>query len=299
MKILLGTPILLLICATAFWGGNVVVGKFSLNYMTGIELSFWRWLLAFLLLFPFAIKSVIADRRYYQENFRFVALLSILSVSVYNTFQYLALHWTGAINISVVAASVPALIFALTWLTGQERANLAQKMGLLLALGGVLYMVFRGDLERLLSMQLNPGDLLMFVAVIAWAFYSVLFKKVPTQIGKLGLLLVQISIGTLGVLPFYLFASGIDADFKLEVPVVLILTYVALFPSLLSFFFWNRAVQLGGANQAAMFCNLIPVFATLLAVFFLDEKLAIFHIVGMIVVFIGISLSIYGRKLLT
>ncbi len=299
MKSLLGTPVFLLILATAFWGGNTVVGKFALNYMTGIELSFWRWVMAFLLLLPITIKFVIADRHYYRANILFVIFISVLSVSIYNTFQYLALQWTGAINVSVVAASVPALIFALTWLMGQERANTIQKVGLLLALVGVLYMAFRGDLERLKNLEVNPGDLLMFVAVVAWAVYSVLVKKIPGEVSKLGLLLVQIFIGTLGILPFYLYTFNPETSIPIDVDVVLIVAYVAIFPSILSFFFWNRAVLLGGANQAAMFCNLIPVFATLLAVFFLDEKLALFHMVGMVVVFVGILLSIYGRKFLT
>jgi len=299
MKTILGTPILLLIFATAFWGGNAVVGKFALNYMSGIELSFLRWVLAFSLLFPFAIKLAIRDRVYYLQHFRFIAFLSLLSVSIYNTFQYLALQWTGAINVSVVAASVPAVIFAMTWLLGQERANTTQKSGLLLALIGVLYMAFRGEWARMLSLQFNQGDLLMFVAVVSWATYSVLFKKVPTHIDKLGLLLVQMFIGTLGILPFYFLMTDAGTGIPLNTPVLLILAYVAIFPSLLSFFFWNRAVLLGGANQAAMFCNLIPVFATLLAVLFLDEQFTHFHMVGMAVVFIGILLSTYGRKALT
>jgi len=160
-------------------------------------------------------------------------------------------------------------------------------------------MAFRGEWARMLSLQFNQGDLLMFVAVVSWATYSVLFKKVPTHIDKLGLLLVQMFIGTLGILPFYFLMTDAGTGIPLNTPVLLILAYVAIFPSLLSFFFWNRAVLLGGANQAAMFCNLIPVFATLLAVLFLDEQFTHFHMVGMAVVFIGILLSTYGRKALT
>jgi len=299
MRTILGSPVLLLIFATVFWGGNAVVGKFALNYMSGIELSFWRWIVAFLLLLPFALRFAIADKYYYQTHIRFVILLSTLSVTIYNTFQYLALQWTGAINVTVVAASVPAIIFAMTWAVGQERANAIQKVGLLFALCGVLYMAFRGELERLLLLQLNPGDLLMFIAVVSWATYSVLFKKIPKHIDELGLLLVQIFVGTIGILPFYLFTAGWDIRFEFDLPVLMILAYVAVFPSILSFFFWNRAVLLGGANQAAMFSNLIPVSATLLAVFFLDEKLEIFHLMGMAIVSVGISLSVYGRKFLT
>lgn len=296
MQTILGSPILLLLFTTAFWGGNAVVGKYALNFMTGVELSFWRWVFAFLLLLPFALKSAIRNRDYYRANIWFIGFLSILGVSIYNTFQYLALQWTGAINVSVVAASVPAVTFALTWFMGQERANLIQKTGLLMAFFGVLYMVFHGEVDRVLSLQFNPGDLIMFAAVCGWALYSVLVRKVPAEINKLGFLLVQIIIGLLGILPFYLFISNSTAAIPINTSVILIFAYVAIFPSLMAFYFWNKAVLLGGANQAAMFCNLIPVFATLLAVLFLDEQFVAYHMTGMGVVFIGILLSTYGRR---
>ena len=293
---LLQMPALLLILTTLFWGGNAVVGKFALNYMSGIELSFWRWVLAFLILFPFAWRACLRDLGYYRTHLRLLLLLAILSVSIYNSFQYLALQFTSAINVGVVSATMPLEVFLLTWLFGQERATWLQKLGMLVALVGVCWVISRGDLRLLLGLQLNPGDLLMLIAVFCFALYSVLFRKLPPELDRLGLLLLLIFIGIFGILPFYLWDISGRETFVLQPDTLLILAYVGIFPSILSYYFWNRAVMLGGANQAGLFSNLISVFASLLAVIFLGETLRLYHLIGMSLVFLGILMATYLSK---
>lgn len=289
-------PAVLLVLTTLFWGGNAVVGKFALNYMSGIELSFWRWVLAFLILLPFAWRACLRDLAYYRRHLGLLLLLALLSVSLYNSLQYLALQFTTAINVGVVSATMPLEVFLLTWLLGQERANWLQKWGLLLALVGVCWVVSRGDLQVLTGMQLNPGDLLMLTAVFGFAIYSVLMKKLPPELDKLGLLLLLIFIGIFGILPFYVWDISGRETFSLNRDTVLILAYVAIFPSLLSYYFWNKAVLLGGANQAGLYTNLISVFASLLAVVFLGETFRVYHVIGMAAIFIAILLSTYVSK---
>lgn len=289
-------PALLLILTTLFWGGNAVVGKYALNFMSGIELSFWRWVLAFIILLPFAWRACLRDFAYYRKHIGLLCLLAFLSVSLYNSFQYLALQWTTAINVGVVSATMPLNVFLLTWLFGQERANGLQKLGMLLALIGVAVVIARGDWDLLLGLQLNPGDLLMLTAVFGFALYSVLMKKLPAELDKLGLLLLLIFMGTLGILPFYLWDISGRETLSLNRDTVLILGYVAIFPSILSYYFWNKAVLIGGANQAGLYCNLISVFASLLAVLFLGEAFRPYHVIGMVTIFLGILLATYLSK---
>ncbi|WP_428633265.1 DMT family transporter [Sedimenticola sp.] len=289
-------PAVLLVLTTLFWGGNAVVGKFALHYMSGIELSFWRWVLAFFILLPFAWRACLRDLAYYRRHLWLLLFLALLSVSLYNSLQYLALQWTSAINVGVVSATMPLEVFLLTWLLGQERANWLQKMGLLLALLGVCWVVSRGEWQVLAGLQLNPGDLLMLTAVFGFAIYSVLMRKLPPQLDKLGLLLLLIFIGVLGILPFYLWDIHGRETFSLNGDTALILGYVAIFPSLLSYYFWNKAVLLGGANQAGLYTNLISVFASLLAVIFLGEAFRSYHVIGMTTIFFAILLATYVSK---
>ncbi|MES9964922.1 MAG: DMT family transporter [Candidatus Sedimenticola sp. 20ELBAFRAG] len=286
-----GTPQVLLALTTLFWAGNAVVGKLAVGLISGVELSFWRWVIALSLLTPFAIKAVLIDLSYYRLHWKKMLLLGFLSVSVYNTFQYLALQWTSVINVGVVTATMPLMVFMLTWLTGQERANRYQRIGLTVALCGVLVIITQGDIGVLLGLEMNPGDLLMLLAIFSFALYSVLIKPLPAELNRLGLLWVLVFLGVLGILPFYLWDISRHELFTLNLDTGLILLYVGIFPSILSYFFWNRAVALGGANLAGMFCNLIPVYATVLAVLLLGEPLTYFQLLGMLGIFTGIFLA--------
>ncbi|MES9955767.1 MAG: DMT family transporter [Sedimenticola sp.] len=287
----MNSPQLLLALTTLFWAGNAVVGKVAVGLISGIELSFWRWVIALVLLTPFAYKAVMKDLAYYRRHWLMMLLLGFLSVSVYNTFQYLALQWTSVINVGVVTATMPLMVFTLTWLAGQERASGYQRLGLLLALFGVLLVITRGDPGVLLGLELNPGDLLMLLAVFSFALYSVLIKPLPDDLNRLGLLWVLVFLGVVGILPFYLWDISRHALLTLNLDTGLILLYVGIFPSILSYFFWNRAIALGGANLAGMFCNLIPVYAMVLAVLLLDEKVTAFQLTGMLGIFAGIFLA--------
>ncbi|MES9935363.1 MAG: DMT family transporter [Sedimenticola sp.] len=287
----MNSPQLLLALTTLFWAGNAVVGKVAVGLISGIELSFWRWVIALVLLTPFAYKAVMKDLAYYRRHWLMMLLLGFLSVSVYNTFQYLALQWTSVINVGVVTATMPLMVFTLTWLAGQERASGYQRLGLLLALFGVLLVITRGDLGVLLGLALNPGDLLMLLAVFSFALYSVLIKPLPDDLNRLGLLWVLVFLGVVGILPFYLWDISRHALLTLNLDTGLILLYVGIFPSILSYFFWNRAIALGGANLAGMFCNLIPVYAMVFAVLLLDEKVTAFQLMGMLGIFAGIFLA--------
>ncbi|MES9870078.1 MAG: DMT family transporter [Sedimenticola sp.] len=287
----MNSPQLLLALTTLFWAGNAVVGKVAVGLISGIELSFWRWVIALVLLTPFAYKAVMKDLAYYRRHWLMMLLLGFLSVSVYNTFQYLALQWTSVINVGVVTATMPLMVFTLTWLAGQERASGYQRLGLLMALFGVLLVITRGDPGVLLGLELNPGDLLMLLAVFSFALYSVLIKPLPDDLNRLGLLWMLVFLGVLGILPFYLWDISRHALLTLNLDTGLILLYVGIFPSILSYFFWNRAVALGGANLAGMFCNLIPVYAMVLAVLLLEEKVTAFQLTGMLGIFAGIFLA--------
>ncbi|MCG8427985.1 MAG: DMT family transporter, partial [Chromatiales bacterium] len=224
-----------------------------------------------------------------------VIILAILSVSVYNTFQYIALQWTLAINVGVVAASMPLMVFLMTWLMGQERTSWPQRWGAVFALVGVMVIISRGNLQVLLGLQFNPGDLMMILAVFGFGLYSVLLKRLAPEVDKLGMLLVLIFWGVIGILPFYLWDISDGARLELNGSTGLILAYVGIFPSILSYYFWNKAVALGGANQAGMYCNLISVYASVLAVLFLGETLSLFHLIGMFTIFLGIFLATFYK----
>ncbi len=288
--------ILLLTACTAFWAGNVVVGKAAAAYLPPFSLSFWRWALALAVILPFGWEPLCVQRRWYARHWRFVLLLALLSVAGYNTLQYWALNWTSAINVGVVTAILPIVIFLLTWSLRQERASGYQLGGVILSVLGVGIVVCQGDLAVLLETRLNLGDGLIFIAVLSWALYSVLLRQLPARLNSVGLLTALIVLGLLGMLPLLAWDLAHGRAFPLDANAARILLYVGIFPSVLAFWFWNRAVEMGGANLAGVFNNLIPIFTTALAVGFLDEDLRGFHVMGIALIFAGIYLAARRSK---
>lgn len=285
------TPHLLLTLCVLFWAGNAIVGKLASGHIPPFTLSFWRWAFALLIILPFGAASVSRQREFYRKNFRQLCLLALLSVTAYNTLQYWALNWTTAINVGVISASMPMMIILLTGITGSERASLPQLLGVLLATVGVLWVIARADLRLLLELEVNFGDALMLAAVVSWAVYSVMLRRLPPGVDPIGLLTVLIFLGLIGIGPFYGWELAAGERPVIDRQTVLIVAYVSIFASVLAYVFWNYGVRAGGANLAGFFVNLTPVFVAIMAVVFLDESLSSYHLVGIGLVFAGIYLA--------
>ncbi len=279
---------LLTLCAM-FWAGNTVVGKLAASSMPAFSLSFWRWVVALLCILPFGWRALVAERHWYASHWRLVFLLALLSVALYNTFQYWALHWTSAINVGVITASLPIAIFALTRLLRQEQATGHQFLGVVVSIMGIVLVICRGDLSVLVETRLNIGDGLILLAVVSWAVYSVLLPRLPADLNPVGLLTAMILLGLVAMIPFLGWDLVHGRGFEVNATTGAILLYVGTCPSVLAFLFWNQAVKIGGANLAGVFNNFIPVFA--LAVVFLGESLRGFHVLGISLIFAGIYLA--------
>ncbi len=284
-------PHVLLTLCVFFWAGNAIVGKIASGHIPPFTLSFWRWVIALIIILPFGFRAVCRQWKFYRNNWKYLLVIAFLSVTIYNTFQYWALNWTSAINVGIISASLPIIILLLTTLTGHEKSNAYQYSGALLAAVGVLYVISGADIETLIDLSVNVGDGLILVAVLGWAVYSVLLRRLPADIDQVGLLTMLIVLGIAGIIPFYAWDLTHGKTFVLDRDAVLMLGYVSIFPSVLAYVFWNRAVHAGGANLAGLFVNLVPVFVAVLAIIFLGERLALFHLVGISFIFAGIYIA--------
>ncbi|GAB6143790.1 DMT family transporter [Desulfocicer niacini] len=277
--------------AVLFWAINTVVAKGVIDQVPPMALSFFRWITALIFIFPFAFKQLKKDRTPIRENWRFLFLLSIPSVAIYNSVLYLGAQYTTATNIAMVVAAMPAITLGFAWLINRQKPQLTQSIGILISLAGLIVIISKGSLARLAGFEFNPGDLLILLSITSWALYSVLLKRRTIPISSVSFLTMTIIFGTLCILPFYLCEYFFYSKFEVNAAIVWMFVYLGIFPSILSYIFWNYGVKIVGSETASVFMYLIPVFTSVIACFFLDERLFAFHMTGGLLIFSGLFLS--------
>ncbi len=286
-------PCLLLTLAVFFWAVNSIVGRYMRLSVPPIGLAFWRWAGASLLLLPFALSHLRRDFDRLRRHLGLLLALSLTGVAMFNTLLYTGLQTTTAINAFLIQSLMPVLIMLLSFFLFRERISMLQGIGVLLSLAGVTTVIARGDFAVLAGLSAGRGDLLIFVAVIGYAVYSVLLRRLPSGLHPLSFLAFTFVAGSLMLLPFYLHESFTVRAMSLNLPTLLTVAYVIIFPALVSYFCYNRGVALIGANRAGLFIHLIPVFGTIMAVLLLGETFYRYHVVGFCLVFTGIALTLY------
>lgn len=280
-----------LVLTALFWAGNAVVARGTAGEIPPLALSFWRWTIALVLIAPFGLPRVIRQWPRIRARWPVLLALATLSVGAFNTLLYLAAQSTGAINISLVNATIPIVVAVFAWAFLGESVSRVQAAGIIAALVGMLAIVGRGDIAVLLGVDINLGDGIMVAAVLVWGGYSVLLRHAAPVLHPLALLTVLIGLGLPVILPFYLLELALTGGFDLHAGMLPAFAYVGIFPSLLAYLFWNHGVQTIGPTRSAVFIYLLPVFAAGLAVTFLDETLHAYHAVGGALILIGLYLA--------
>lgn len=291
MRKFLSNPYLLLTLTVLFWSSNMVIGRGIRDHVPPITLGFWRWMVALLLVLPFALPHLKAQWPQLRAGWRPILALGLLGTAGYNTFAYLGLQYTTATNAALLNSFVPIATIAISWAFLGKRLGRYESLGVGISLLGALTIVGRGDIAVLTSLQLNAGDLWMLVAVLDWAIYTVALAWRPVGLHPMLMLAATIVVGltALGLGSLWELQSG--RSFIVNGTSIATIAYLGLLPSFLGYVFYNRAVGEVGANRASLFIHLMPVFGTLLSALFLAEVPQAYHFVGITLIFTGISLT--------
>jgi drug/metabolite transporter (DMT)-like permease len=287
---LMSRPYLLLSLAPLFWAGNAVVGRAIAGHFPPITLSILRWSAAFIIALPFAWPHLVRDWPAIRERLGLMMVLSFTGISIFNSLQYWALEYTEALNALLIQSSGPLFIAIWSLLLLGVRLTWAQAFGILVSLCGVLTILLRGDIGALSKITLNKGDIMFLVALAIFGFYSALSVKRPA-IHSLSFLAFTFGFGALCLIPAFALELATRPMAQFTVQNVAVLAYVAVFPSILSYLCFNRGIELIGANRAAPFFHLIPVFGSAMAIVFLGEKLRLFHLAGYALVLAGVVIA--------
>ncbi len=271
-----------------FWAGNWVIGRAVVSSIPPVALAYWRWLLAVVIMLPFAWPHLRGKWPLIRQEWRTILPLALAGTGLHNLLSYLGLNYTTVTNGVMLNSSTPVMILLLGALFFGQRVTRAQIWGTALSLGGVLLILTRGHVGTLLAFNFNVGDLNVIGSMLFWATYTLLLPGRPAGIAPIALLVVCGAIGVAAMTPVYAWELSTGAAIAWSWPVAGALLYVGIFPSFLGYIFWNRGVEVVGANVAGLFMHLMPVFGSLLAWLLLDERLQGFHFAGFGLILSGI-----------
>ena len=283
-------PYLLLSITALCWAGNAIVGRLAAGHIPPVTLSFLRWSFAFLIILPFAWKHLVRDWAAIRSRLGIMILLSITGIGAFNTLQYWALEHTQALNTLLLQSAGPLVVAVWSLLLLGVRLTLAQAAGVLLSMAGVFVILLHGDLTTLSKIDFNIGDLIFLIALAIFGIYSVLSLKRP-DIHGLSFVAFTFGAGAACLIPLFIWELFTRPLMAINSANLLTLFYVALFPSTLAYLCFNRGVQLIGANRAAPFFHVVPVFGTVMSIVFLGEHPQAFHFIGFALVLTGVFVA--------
>jgi drug/metabolite transporter (DMT)-like permease len=286
-----------LVLANLFWAGNAVVARGVADQIPPMALNFWRWLLALVFILPFGLPKIRRDWSTIRRSLPQLFALSIVSIVSYNALLYSAAQTTTAINITLVSATITLSVALFGWALLRLHTSPVQWLGIALGIAGIAVTVTRGELAVLLELEFNRGDLLVLTAVACWGLYSVLLRRFALPIHPVAMLTMLIALGMPLIATLYGWELLSHGGFEMRAGLVPPIVFVAIFPALLAYLFWVYGVQIAGPTLSSMSIYLMPVFASLLAVAFLGERLRGYHFAGGLLILAGLYLATRnGRK---
>lgn len=286
------TGISLAILATIIWSGNFIIAKAVNKEIPPVSLNFYRWLVASVILFPFAYKKFRAEWQVIKKSWHYLFWISLTGVSLFNTFVYAGAHHTSAINLALIGTTsspIMSVLFARIFL--KEKIGVLKITGMVLCTAGVLYLLSKGDLNNLMRLEFSKGDLWVLAAAFCFAVYNTMVKKKPAAISPVSFLFTIFSFGTMLILPFFIWEASLSSAVEWNADLVLSVLYLGIGASVICFLIWNIAIRHLGAGRTALFGNLIPVFSSIEAVLLLHEQITAVHLISFLLVGTGLVIA--------
>ncbi|WP_210530532.1 DMT family transporter [Pantoea ananatis] len=262
--------------AVLIWSVNAIVNKLSASAIEPAAISFYRWLLALLVLTPFVLPGVIRQWQTIRPHLLRLMVLGLLGMALYQSLAYYAAHSVSALFMGIIAALIPLLTVLLSVVILRIAPTVGILAGSLISFCGLIWLVSAGNLDQLLHHGIGAGEAMMLAASASYALYGVMTKRWSIPLPVWQSLYVQIAFGVLLLLPGFLMTPDVALTPR-NLPLV---AFAGLFASILAPWLWIHGVQKLGASITSIFMNLTPVFTALIAVLFLHEHLHSYHWIG-------------------
>lgn len=284
------------VSATVIWAGNFIVARLFAESLPPCQFNFWRWVLAFLVILPFATRHIRNDLTIASENFGYLSVMAVVGVSLMNVFVYKAAQTTESLNMALITPASPAIILILARIFYKEKISVFQSFGLLICISGVLLLISKGQFSKFITLNFNPGDIWIFGCVLSFAVYSLLIRKRPQRMTVTGFNTIIFGLGVIYSLPVVIIEF-----YCLPAPVFtwrlfLGICYAGIGCSTVAFWFWTVGIDKIGPIKAGFIYYSLPVFAAIMATFVLGEKIIAAQIIGGVLIIGGIIIATLKRR---
>ncbi len=289
------SPILLLVLTTLIWAGHSIVGRLAVGQIAPMTLTTLRWGVALVPILIVARPALRRDWPVLRAHWLYMAAMGALGYTAFNALFYVAAHRTSALNLSIIQGAIPALVLIGARVFLGARFTALQGLGALTTMAGVAAIAAQGDLARLATLAFNEGDVMMLVAAILYAGYTIGLRERP-RVSGLSLLAGMAVAAFATSVPLMIWEVASGGFIWPTAAGLATLVYVALGPAFVSQIFFMRGVELIGPGRAGVFVNLVPVFGAIMAVVLLGEPFAAYHVVALILVVGGIAIAQRGSS---
>lgn len=285
--------VIMAVLTVLLWASAIVVGRGIHAVIPPVGLTFWRCVLASVILLPFAWPHLRADAEVFRHRWKMLALMAAAMWSVGSTSMFTGLNYTTAVNAGLVNAAEPALIVLIAWFMFRDRVTARQGFGIAVSFCGIAVLILGGHESAALAKALAPrtGDLIVLLGVTSWALYVVLFHRYGREMHPMTMVFAIMFFAALELLPLYLLETAFIRPVVPDMPTMVTIAYLSVFASVLAVVCWNRAILGMGQARTGLFIHLMPVFTILLAMVFLGETLRLYHAGGMVLIAAGLYLT--------
>ena len=270
---------------------NLIVARGGVEYVPPISLAFWRWAVVVLILLPFTYSLLINNFKIIKKEYKKLFFLGAMGCGVCGAFPFLAGETTTVTNMGIIYTSSPIFIILISAIFFNEKINLIKIIGLVSCLIGVFAIIIKGDLNLLLNLNFTIGDLWMLAAAIGWALYSIYLFYWKSELPLFQRLTLVAFFGAISLLPFYIIEEAVVQKTSFNLQFFLWVVFAAISPGIIAFTLYTMAQKKLGASLTGFTLYIFTIYGAIYGYFLFEEKLENYHLIGTILVFIGVYLA--------
>lgn len=277
--------------ATFIWAGNFVAARALAFAIPPLQFNFWRWVVAFLVILPFALPHLKHDWAITLKHFWYMSVMAVLGVALMNAFVYKAGQSTSSLNMALIMPATPALIMVLARIIYGTQITRRRALGLVVCITGILFLISGGQWQKLSNLDFAPGDLWTLGCMGCFALYSLFIKIRPKEISSTGFNAIVFGLGVLYAIPFTLLEMWLLPLPELNWPVACGILYAGVGCSAIAFWLWTVGIDRIGPVRAGFIYYSLPIFAAILSKIVLDENVSAAQICGGVLITCGIIIA--------